>query len=75
MENMYAVILGFIIKINQLFLAVCYELMKGMTDNRLEISEVIQEQKFVFFSSGVQSFSLVILYMTNFLVGALIIYK
>lgn len=49
MENMYAVILGFIIKINQLFLAVCYELMKGMTDNRLEISEVIGELKFVFF--------------------------
>lgn len=56
MENMYAVILGFIIKINQLFLAVCYELMKGMTDNRLEISEVIQEQKFVFFPQAFNLF-------------------
>lgn len=74
MKNMYAVTLGFIIKINQLFLAVCYKPMKGMTVNRLEISEVIVRQKFVV-SSGVQSFSLVILYMTNFLVGALIICK
>lgn len=74
MKNMYAVILGFIIKINQLFLAVCYEPMKGMAVNSLEISEVIVRQKFVV-SSGVQSFSLVILYMTNFLVGALIICK
>lgn len=56
MENMYAVILGFIIKINQLFLAVCYELMKGMTDNRLEISEVIQEQKFIFFPQAFNLF-------------------
>lgn len=56
MENMYAVILGFIIKINQLFLAVCYELMKGMTDNRLEISEVIQEQKFVIFPQAFNLF-------------------
>lgn len=74
MRNMYAVTLGFIIKIKQLFLAVCYEPRKGMTVNRLEISEVIVRQKFVV-SSGVQSFSLVILYMTNFLVGALIICK
>lgn len=41
MENMCAVILGFIIKINQLFLAVCYESVNGMTDNSLEISDVI----------------------------------
>ena len=41
MENMRAVTFGFIIKINQLFLAVCSESVKGMTDNRLGISEVI----------------------------------
>lgn len=48
MKNMCAVILGFIIKINQLFLAVCYESVKGMTDNRLEISEVIVQQNLFF---------------------------
>lgn len=56
------------------FLAVCYASVKGMTDNRFGISEVIVQQN-LFFSSGIQSFSLAILYMTNFLVGALIIYK
>lgn len=74
MKNMSAVIWGFIIKINQLFLAVCDETVKGMADNSLEISEVIVQQN-LFFSSGIQSFSLAILYMTNFLVGALIISK
>lgn len=48
MKKMCAVILGFIIKINQLFLEVCYESRKGMTDNRLEISEVIVQQNLFF---------------------------
>lgn len=56
------------------FLAVCYASVKGMTDNRFGISEVIVQQN-LFFSPGIQSFSLAILYMTNILVGALIIYK
>lgn len=74
MKNMRAVIRGFIIKINQLFSALRCETVKGMADNSLEISQVIVQQN-LFFSSGIQSFSLAILYMTNFLVGALIIYK
>lgn len=45
---MWAVIFGFIMKINQLFLAVRYDSMKGMTDNRLEISEVIVQQNLFF---------------------------
>lgn len=48
MKNMCAVIFGCIIKINQLFLAVCCESVKGMTDNRLEISEVIVQQNLFF---------------------------
>lgn len=44
MKSMCAVILGFVIKINQLFLAVCYTSMKGMTDNKPEISQVILQQ-------------------------------
>lgn len=46
---------GSVIKINQLFLAVCYAPGKGMTDNRFGISEVIVQQN-LFFSSGIQSF-------------------
>lgn len=74
MKNMWAVIRGFVIKINQLFSALRCETVKGTADNSLEISQVIVQQN-LFFSSGIQSFSLAILYMTNFLVGALIIYK
>lgn len=48
MKNICAVILGFIIKINQLFLAVCYESMNGMTENRLEISAVIVQRNLFF---------------------------
>lgn len=48
MKNMYAVILGLIMEINQLFLAVCCEPVKGMTDNRLEISEIIVQQNLFF---------------------------
>lgn len=45
---MCAVTFGFIIKINQLFLAVRSESVKGMTDNRLGISEVIVQQNLFF---------------------------
>lgn len=74
MKNMCAVIRGFIIKINQLFSALRCETVKGKADNSLEISEVIVQQN-LFFSQAFNLFSLAILYMTNFLVGALITYK
>lgn len=55
-ENMCAVIFGFIMKINQLLLTVCCESTKGMTDNRLEISEVIVQQN-LFFPQAFNLFS------------------
>lgn len=48
MKTMYAVISGLLIETNQLFLAVCCEPMKGMTDNSLGISEVPAQQNLFF---------------------------
>lgn len=48
MKTMYAVISGLLIETNQLFLAVCYEPVKGMTDISLEISEVTAQQNLFF---------------------------
>lgn len=48
MKNMYAVILGLVREINQLFLAARYEPVKDMIDNRLGISEIIVQQNLFF---------------------------
>ena len=45
---MYAVILGLVREINQLFLAARYEPVKDMIDNRLGISEIIVQQNLFF---------------------------